>query len=112
MRSHGTIARWCRQLLPTASACAHLAGQRFLLSWLLGFTVELGRRARQPARPGGAKPPRQYLSRWLDQRAWDPETIYTQLTRRTRRVLLRGRRVLLLIDTTCLATGWVVLQVS
>jgi Transposase DDE domain len=112
MRSHTTLLHWCQQLLPNGGACAQLAGQRLLHAWLLGFTVELGQLARQLDRPGKAKITRQYLSRWLNHGAWEPVVLYAQLCRHARRYLRRARRVLLLIDTTCLADAWVVLQVS
>lgn len=112
MRSHRTVRQWVQHLLPTATPCSRQAATSLLRAWCLGFTVELGPLARQLDRPVGAKPARQYLSRWLDHPGWEPTALYTRLLRLTRRYLRRQRRVLLLIDTTCLSDGWVVLQVS
>lgn len=112
MRSHRTIRQWVRTLLPTATPSAQQAAGSLLRAWCLGFTVELGQLARQLDRAGGTKQARQYLSRWLQHPTWEPVPLYAGLSRLTRRYLRRQRRVLLLIDTTCLAVGWVVLQVS
>jgi hypothetical protein len=112
MRSHRTLRQWVQALLPTANASSQQAARRLLRALLLGFTVELGQLARHLDHPSGAKVARQYLCRWLDHPRWQPPVLYAQLARQTRRLLRRPRRVLLLIDTPCLADGWVVLQVS
>jgi hypothetical protein len=112
MRSQQTLRQWLRHLLPTATPSSRQAAGNLLRAWLLGFTVELGQLARQLSRPGSAKQARQYLSRWLSHPGWQPEVLYSRLSRLVRRHLRRQPRVLLLIDTTCLADGWVVLQVS
>lgn len=112
MRPHRTLRQWVQALLPLASPCARQAGWHLLRALLWSYTVQLSQLARHLDWPGGAKAARQYLSRWLQHRDWAPTVLYARLARLTRRHLRRQRRVLLLIDTTTLADGWVVLQVS
>ncbi len=134
MRSLETVPQWLTQLLPAAPeagaapppgglTAAQRAGAELLRALLLGFTTNLAQLARQVERaPAGAADPdntarrgRQYLTRWLNAPAWDPTAIYTHLGRFTRRELHRQLRqgdVLLLVDCTTLAAGWLVLQVS
>lgn len=112
MRSRRTLRHWMQQLLPPAQLAAQQAGWNLLRALLVGFTVELNQLARQLDRPGTAKNARQYLRRWLDHPTWEPAPLYARLCRLVRRHLQRSRQVLLLIDTTTLAEGWIVLQVS
>jgi len=112
MRSQRTLRQWVQHLLPLASPSARHAAASLLRAWRVGFTVELGQLGRQLDRAASAKSARQYLERWLEHPAWEPTAVYGRLARLTRRSLRRQRRVLLLIDATCLADGWVVLQVS
>ena len=112
MRSARTLRHWIQQLLPSATPCAQQAAWRLVQALLLTYTVELAQLARQLDRAVRAKLDRQYLARWLGRPAWQPTAIYTGLARLVRRYLRRQAQVLLLIDTTCLADGWVVLQVS
>lgn len=112
VRSPGTLTSWVRELLPRSSECARAAGRELLRSLLFGFSTNLSQLARQMDRETSTRVARQFLQRWLDHAAWDPEALYTQLTRFSRRVLARRRRVLLLVDLTFLEERWAVLQVS
>jgi hypothetical protein len=119
MRSHESLAHWTAQLLPAVGAtvpvAARGAAKHLLRSLLLGYTTSLSQLARQLDRPGSAKQRRQYLRRWLNHPAWDPEQLQTRLGRCTRRLLhhlaQRGD-VLILIDATTLSDGWLVLQAA
>lgn len=120
MCSPETLAQWTAQILPSgvrtsAPRAARRAGSQLLRALLLSYTTCLSQLARQVERRGSAKQRRQYLSRWLQHPAWDPEQIQTRLGRCTRRLLhhlVRRGDVLLLIDTTDLSNGWLVLQAS
>jgi hypothetical protein len=114
MRSVESLSHWVEQLLP-GTCCAQQAAAELLRALLLGFTVELAQLARQLQRAGTAKSRRQYLERWLEHPPWEPERIYTRLNRLTRRLvhqLARRGEVLLLVDASDLADGWLMLQVS
>jgi hypothetical protein len=112
MRSPGTLHAWLRELLPTQSRCARAAGWELLRSLLFCFTTNLSQLARQADRDTSTRVARQFFQRWLDRPHWEPEELYTNLTRFSRRVLRRRRQVLLLIDLTFLEDHWAVLQVS
>lgn len=112
MRSHQSLRDWVAALLPEGSRCCQAAGWELARALLLGFNTELGQLARQADRPTAARITRQFFARWLNRAAWEPEALYAELNRLTRRLLARQRRILLLIDTTDLSDQWVVLQVS
>jgi hypothetical protein len=83
-----------------------------LCALTLGFTCNLSQIARQLTREGSASIRRQFLARWLNEPAWDPEVLYAGLHRRARRLLASKRQVALLVDYTFLGNEWAVLQVS
>lgn len=121
MRSLESLPHWVTQILPAPPpaagglTCAQHAAAQLLRALCVGFTVSLTQLARQLDRPGTAEQHRQYLQRWLTHPSWEPARIQTGLGRCTRRLLHRLCRrgdVLLLVDSTDLAAGWVVLQVS
>jgi Transposase DDE domain len=112
MSAPQTLRPWLRQLLPPLGPCAQAATTALLRTLLVGFTTELSQLARQLDRGTRAKGGRQFLARWLDRPHWEPEQIYAQLGRRTRRLLARRGTVPLLVDFTHLQDQWSVLQVS
>jgi hypothetical protein len=83
-----------------------------LAALMQGFTCNLCQIARQLSRAGSASIRRQFLARWLQEPAWDPEVIYAGLNRRARRLLAGTWQVALLVDSTFLGNEWAVLQVS
>lgn len=111
MRSPQRLYPWLQLLMLHATPCQQHAAWDLLRAMLHGFTVQLTQLARQADRPGSTKTARQRFSRFL-QRGPAPTVLYARLTRRARRVLLTEPTARLIIDATCLADGWVVLQVS
>jgi hypothetical protein len=81
-------------------------------SLLVSFTTNLTQLARQTDRDTPCRGARQYFERWLERPQGEPQALYAHLTRFTRGVLGRRKRVLLLIDLTFLESQWAVLQVS
>jgi DDE family transposase len=112
MRSAPRLGPWLRQLLPPCGRCAQSAARDLIHALLLQFTTDLCQLARQLPRSSPARSQRQFLSRWLAAERMEPEVLYAELTRTLRRVLGRGASVALLVDFTCLANTWIVLQVS
>ncbi len=112
MSTPKTLRPWLRQLLPHLGACAQAATAALCRALLVTFTTELSQLARHLPRRTGAKGGRQFLARWLDRPHWEPERLYAQLSRRTRRRLARHGTVPLLVDFTHLQDRWSVLQVS
>jgi hypothetical protein len=112
MRSPSTLREWIHQLLPHQSPCSVTAAWELTRSLLLGFNTNLTQLGRQCDRDTEVRAARQHLSRWLKRSAWEPDPIYANLSRVTRRLLAKRKIVLLLVDTTFLGTEWLVLQVS
>ena len=115
MCSPGSLRQWVAALLPAGragSVCSRAAAGELLRALLVGYHTQLGQLARQADRPTTARGTRQFFARWLNRDHWDPLAIYTHLHRFSRRLLARQKEVLLLIDTTDLSDGWVVLHVA
>lgn len=112
MSAPRTLRPWLRQLLPHLGPCAQAATTALCRALLLTFTTELAQLARHLCRGTDAKGGRQFLARWLDRPHWEPDQLYAQLGRRTRRLLSRRGTVALLVDFTHLHDQWSVLQVS
>ena len=111
MRSPQRLYPWVQLLIPHASPCHQRTAWDLLRALLAGFTTHLTQLARQTDRPGRTKSARQRFSRFL-QRGPEPTVLYARLTRQARRVLLAEPTARLIIDATCLADGWVVLQIA
>lgn len=112
MSAPSRLRPWLRQLLPHLRPCAQVATTALVQALLVTFTTELCQLARHLPRGTRAKGGRQFLARWLDRPHWEPNLLYAQLGRRTRRLLVRRRTVPLLVDFTHLQDRWSVLQVS
>jgi len=112
MRSVPSLRRWSEHFLPTSSAAAQEAAWQLLRALLVDFTVSLSGLARQLERTTGAASGRQYLFRWLNRRAWEPQVLYARLPALWPREWRRARELPLLIDCTILGEQWCVLQVS
>jgi hypothetical protein len=103
---------WLQQLLPHVGPCAQAAATALLRALLVSFTTDLCQLARHLDRGRTAKGGRQFLARWLARPHWQPDPLYAQLCRRTRRLLRHRGTVPLLVDFTHLQNRWTVLQVS
>lgn len=112
MRSPGSLRKWVRMFLPTASAAAQEAGWQLTRALTAEFTVNLCELGRQLERAGQARSGRQYLFRWLNRAAWEPADWYARLPAVWPKALRRAKQVALLMDCTYLGEGWCVLQVS
>jgi hypothetical protein len=112
MRSPKSLREWVRRLLPTATPLAHHAATVLLRALLVGYTANLSQLARQMDRISPAKGTGQWLRRWLDRPHFGPATLYPCLLRLIPEAVWDQPEILLLIDATCLADRWVVLQVS
>jgi len=103
------LRQWVAAILPAGSGCCQKAAYALLRALLMDFQTQLGQLARQADGPRSTQGVRQYFHRWLNRKHWEPAAIYAHLNRLARRVLGARGQVLLLIDTTDLAAGWVVL---
>jgi hypothetical protein len=103
---------WLCELLPQLGCCAQAAATALVRALLVTFTTDLCQLARHLDRGTPAKGGRQFLARWLSRRHWEPESLYAQISRRARRLLVRRQTVPLLVDFTHLQDQWTVLQVS
>lgn len=112
MRSLTSLREWMRVLLPSASVEAREGAWQLVRSFLADFTVNLCGLSRQCPRTTSARSSRQYLFRWLQRKAWDPEELYTRLFQLWPPAVRRLRQIPLLIDGTVLGEGWFVLQIS
>jgi hypothetical protein len=112
MRSIGSLRHWMVWLLPDASEAAREGAWQLVRALMDDFTVCLSGLARQLERGSTAAGKRQYLSRWLGRKRWDPVDVYARLPQLWPRELLRANVVPLLIDCTILGQAWTVVQFS
>jgi hypothetical protein len=112
MHSRRSVREWVQELLPEGSPSARAAAAVLLRGLLVGFTANLSQLARQLDRSVPAKGAAQWLRRWLGQAALAPDPLYPTLLSLVPAAVWAQPEILLLIDTTCLANRWVVLQVS
>lgn len=113
MRFRFSLRDWIADLLPEATPAAQGAALGLVRALLYHYTTRLVDLARQSDHSENARTARQFFSRWLDRRHWQPQEIYTRLQPYVRQLLAQRRgSVVLLVDTTFLQNHWAVLQVS
>lgn len=113
MRLRFSLRDWVEDLLPNTTAAARGAARGLLRGLLCQYSTRLVDLARQSDYSENARTARQFFTRWLGRRHWQPQEIYTRLQPYVRHLLADRRgSVVLLVDTTFLQNRWAVLQVS